>query len=255
MPIGITPALPLQGLIANGLIDLNALHQAATAPFYQIGRDDYNATQLMADGLAVIEAQTESKKATTAHENITEFPGNEQAYIRRLGQVLEGHTSHCPEESIVIKGPIDAGVISGVTEACRYLVTQGRNFSMGPGAVKKLLIKCDLPSLDRIDGHQTVMSADSETSPFSISYYGFLPDRRHFHLGIMTNLPPLADVLNFQNDFSFATTRQLYRPGQWKADQGDGIYDVHLNGPETNPVMRDLIRLGESIRQYLLGHG
>jgi len=237
----------LNDLVDNQLRQFKALHAASTQPAYQRGRDDYNSGMMIKEAITVAEQHTKRRKQIEDNpDTVIKFPLNQDVLTTQTEAIAEKYLAGVPKESVVITGPVSQGFIDYLAKAVRYIYENSCDFRLDQGAQKKNIVTCRSPALGE-DKRRAVLVFDSPEL-FSTNFYGAIDDSTVFNLMIGNDMTPLPFCLDYSNDITL-WTRMAEENGGW-GEKRETDYEVHLNGPINNPVVEDLIVLGQSLKDF-----
>jgi hypothetical protein len=161
------------------------------------------------------------------------------------------------ENSILIRGPLNPDLILDLWISLQYFVNNSRDFRvcqigktkdyLGRHIKPKTQIKAIISGLLPAD-EQKLLCYNEDG--YIINVKGPLKDQKHFSLSLASDpLMVLPGCLKYQNDFSFSTYDVV---GGRLSFEREGNFDVHINGPSKDPVVRDLLLLSEAVKEYCL---
>lgn len=218
----------LSDLVDSKLEQLSSFYLAAQAPCYQRGRDEVPPQLLEVQEL--LRQSLEYQKQL--QEGLVPLrPIDVDAQLERASDLvhqMERETG----KGVVIRGSFNQSLIAELLEATSYFLHQARDFKEERGAVRERLISCQLET------RQIVIAGNKDLSRYSLSFHGELLNKK-FSFHITNDLKAMPGILDHPNDFSYEAT-------------GSSSWNVHLNGPAENAVIRDLLKLGEAINNYCL---
>jgi len=210
----------LQDLIAQNLRQLKSLYLATQSRRYRYGRNNIT-----------VEEARKIEVAEKTREHDPDFN-----FLEVLSEVLSKHKPLRGCNRTVIRGPFDIDVLIDLHAICRYLVDNGRDFNkVESGDYTE--IRCSLPGIVQtpVQPMQMVCDTNKKTGMFIAGYTGCLPNGKQFcwYAGHDPKFV-LGSIYKHPNEFLFHTEGK----------------EVHLNGPGTNPVIKDLLTLAKSVIKY-----
>ncbi len=234
--------MKLKELVDGNFTALPGFLQAAASEMFIEGRDNVG-----------IYALPGSRRACTLID-VYAMHGFGEIFEKSAQQMIAEDSAM--ENSVLIRGPLNNDAVLDTWLAVKYFLDNATDFKRVEGCDSKGLgkkvswdyqIQVTIPGNVEDDSMVVAKVADDN---YSISYTGPLRGDKFFRFGMCRNpAVALPGILSHINDFNLSTYDHV--DGCYAFNKEDN-WDVHLNGPADNPIMKDLLILGEAIRDYCI---
>jgi hypothetical protein len=153
------------------------------------------------------------------------------------------------ENSFVLLGPFVMETVFDIWQGLNYFVANAHGFELvGQSGKCKSSVRAYIG--DNEGGKLNVSNINDDG--FSVYCAGLLPDGKKFSLRIMDGLPDsVGTSLGLDGNYLYFSTSYT-RGGEdvfWINDKVNN-WDIQLNGPDNHKVMREVVFLGEAIKDY-----
>lgn len=162
------------------------------------------------------------------------------------------------ENSVLIRGPLNTDLVVDIWSACKYFLENTTDFHKVEGIPIGDFRNKDGEKWDyRVEAKVAGNVKDEEQIVLAVkgknylaSMEGPLRGKKYFDFDLASDPHIiLFGCLSHKNNFSFSTYD--YVNGDYDFSR-ENNWDVHLNGPTNNFIIKDFLELGNAIRDYCL---